>query len=605
MATHLRSPTSTLRPVVPRFLRPLVPSPLNLIIASIGSMLCLCSASVSAISPLDIVLDQEARRIEMIDRVSPSVVCVFDATRRGGGSGVLIDEDGYGLTNYHVVAGLLDTRKGWGGLGDGVLYELEVLGIDVTGDVAMFRLIPPKDGYKFPFARLGDSDAVSVGDPAIAMGNPFILSEDYLPSVTLGLITGTKRYQWGVKGNLTYTNCIQVDASINPGNSGGPLFNESGEVIGINGRISVSTRGRFNVGFGYAISSNQIKRFMPALRAGLLARHGSWQATVEKTPDGIVFARLKEPGPAFDAGIRRGDRLIAFDNVPIETTNQVASLLGTYPENWPIALDVERDGRPRRVVLRLDPVQPKMKRPFEVERDVNTRQVRRVLDSYRRASRTPESVSIPTTWKWTVRREFDATPDGTTQQAQRYAADWTKGESVNMRQLHEDGSSGRLIEYDDLIAEQRTSSAAEAFELPIQDRMASQALYRLKRWLVGDDDTLEVTELTLAGGDALWSSTVQAAGTKIERGASPSMTPRIVEIIEAQLGAHTTARFGFDLESGLAVTVKVSDELSGFSIEMTLSDHRDVGGARWPTTIVVGGDGTGYRDTLSDWELSP
>ncbi len=575
------------------------------IIASIASVLCFYSANTSAVSPLDVVLDEEARRVEMIERISPSVVCVFDARRRGGGSGVLIDEHGYGLTNYHVVAGLLATRKGWGGLGDGVLYELEVLGIDVTGDVAMFRLIPPKKGYKFPFSRLGDSDSVSVGDPAIAMGNPFILSEDYLPSVTLGLITGTNRYQWGVKGNLAYTNCIQVDAPINPGNSGGPLFNTSGEVIGINGRISVNTRGRFNVGFGYAISSNQIKRFMPALRAGLLGRHGSWQATVEKTPDGIVFARLKEPGPAFDAGIRRGDRLTAIDNVPIETSNQVASLLGTYPEHWPILLDVERDGRARRVMVRLDPVQPNMKRPFEAERDANVRQVRRVLETYRRASRSDETTAVPTRWKWAVRRAFRAASDGTTQPAQQYEANWIKGERVRMRQRHEDGTSGRLVEYDDVSAEQRTSPTAEAFELPIQDRMASHALFRLRRWLVGDSDTVEVTELILAGGDAVWAPTMWSGGTAIEPRAAKDVTPHYVEIVKAQLGAHATARFGFDIESGLAVSVHVSDDLSGFSIDMTLSDHRDVGGVRWPTTIVVRGDGTGYRDTSSDWELAP
>ena len=108
-----------------------------------------------AASPLSLVLSAEARRIETIERIAPSVVCVFDSHRRGGGSGVLIDPHGYGLTNYHVAAGMLDKRKGWGGLADGVLYELEVLGIDVTGDVAMFRLIPPKAEFAFPFASLG------------------------------------------------------------------------------------------------------------------------------------------------------------------------------------------------------------------------------------------------------------------------------------------------------------------------------------------------------------------------------------------------------------------------------------------------------------------
>ena len=147
-----------------------------------------------------------------------AVVCVYDEAQRGGGSGVVIDREGYGLTNFHVVAGMMAKRRGWGGLGDGKLYELEVLGVDPTGDVAMFRLTG-RDS--FPFATLGDSDAVRVGDEVFAMGNPFVLSEDYTPSVSMGIVSGTHRYQYGVLGNLAYTDCIQVDAAINPGNLAG------------------------------------------------------------------------------------------------------------------------------------------------------------------------------------------------------------------------------------------------------------------------------------------------------------------------------------------------------------------------------------------------
>ena len=195
-----------------------------------------------------------SERVALMERVSPGVVGVFDDEQSGGGSGVLIDPRGFGLTNYHVVAGMLDGRKGWGGLSDGSLYRLEVLGIDPTGDVAMFRLVG-RDS--FPFARLGDSDKVAVGDTVLAMGNPFTLSENYAPTVTRGLVTGVHRYQWGVKGNLIYSDCFQTDASINPGNSGGPLFNSQGEIIGINGRISVNTRGGINVDGGDAIAATQ------------------------------------------------------------------------------------------------------------------------------------------------------------------------------------------------------------------------------------------------------------------------------------------------------------------------------------------------------------
>ena len=134
----------------------------------------------------------------------------------------------------------------------------------------MFRVTGEK---QFPAVDLGDSDSLAVGDYTLAMGNPFLLAEDYTPTVSTGIVTGLHRYQ-GEGETLVYTDCIQTDAAINPGNSGGPLFDRQGRVIGINGRISAEmhkyARGRTNVGLGYAITINQIKRFMPSLRAGLL-----------------------------------------------------------------------------------------------------------------------------------------------------------------------------------------------------------------------------------------------------------------------------------------------------------------------------------------------
>jgi len=274
---------------------------------------------------VDLVARDEMRRVEMVERITPASVCVYDGNKRGGGSGVLIDAAGYGVTNYHVVAKMLQERRGWGGLGDGQFYEMEVLGIDPTGDVAVFRLL---DEQRFPSVPLGDSDAMRVGDPVVVLGDPFVLSEDNMPTVTSGIITGVHRYQGGSKGNLIYSDCLQTDASINPGNSGGPLFNERGEVIGINGRISVGERGRFNVGHGYAISSNQVRRFVPALRAGLLARHGTLHATVKQKKSGaVVFDEVGFRSPARAVGIRAGDRLVSIDGVEIVSANHYISVL--------------------------------------------------------------------------------------------------------------------------------------------------------------------------------------------------------------------------------------------------------------------------------------
>ena len=214
----------------------------RILVASLSGCLTLCMAAPAAAGDaLDRVKSAEADRVAIVARAGRSVVCIFDPSGTSGGSGVVVAPDGEGLTNYHVVAHLLETRRGTAGLPDGRKYPLEVLGIDPTGDVAMFRL---SGRDSFDAAPLGDSDAVRVGDPVFAAGNPFMLAEDFTPSVTAGIVSGLGRYQAGAEARkLVYTDCIQVDASINPGNSGGPLFDAAGRLIGINGRASFERRG--------------------------------------------------------------------------------------------------------------------------------------------------------------------------------------------------------------------------------------------------------------------------------------------------------------------------------------------------------------------------
>ena len=543
------------------------------------------------LQPDDRVLRAEAQRIEMIERVVPSIVCLFDTHLRGGGSGVLIDPAGYGVTNYHVVAGLLDTRKGWGGLGDGVLYELEVLGIDVTGDVAMFRLIPPKTAYRFPSAKWGDSDAVRIGDTVFVMGNPFMLSEDYTPSVTSGIVTGTHRYQWGVRGQLVYTDCIQSDASINPGSSGGPMFNSDGEVIGINGRISVNTRGRYNVGFGYAITSNQIKRFIPTLRAGMLALHGTWQAQVEAMPDGgVVFAEVRDPGPTWTAGVRRGDTLLALDGRPIETINQVISMLGTYPADWPVLLTTERAGVQQGTTVRLEPVKPKMKKPFSMDAAVNRREVRRVLSAYRKSSLAHHVGTVPRTWRWNVTRRHYPTADGSVKAMERFEAVHEEEGPVRLHQRLDDGAAGRVIVYDDSSATQRSRDGEKAYDVPPDEKMILQVLYRMQQWLRLPVEEMDLADVAHVGADAI---------------IQPSVEPRLLEVIQWPLAGNAVARFAFDAESFLLRRIHLHDRLSGSRVTIKLSDHHDLGGFVWPLTMEVTGKGYAYRDTLSNGVLSP
>lgn len=288
----------------------------------------------------------EQARIQVIERVRPAVTCLFNrGSRAGGGSGVIIDPEGYGLTNFHVVAGMLEERVGDAGMSDGRIYEMDVLGIDPTGDMAMFRA---HGKAPFPCVELGDSDELKVGDYTLAMGNPFLLAEDYASTVTLGIVSGVRRYQAGAgeEGRaLRYTDCIQVDTSINPGNSGGPLFDMNAKLVGINGRVSIEERGRVNVGVGYAISINQIRRFIPMWRAGLATKHATAGFTVSDRRGEIVVDQILDDSTAYKAGLRLGDRIESFAGRKIASANQFGSYLGVFPAHWPVEVIVlRRDG---------------------------------------------------------------------------------------------------------------------------------------------------------------------------------------------------------------------------------------------------------------------
>lgn len=310
--------------------------------------LALLPAAVRAADPA--VLEAQQQRISVIERVASSVVAIFAPGGQGGGSGVLISADGYAITNFHVVQGTGAFMKC--GLNDGMIYDAVIVGIDPTGDVAMIKLLGRDD---FPHSPLGDSEQVRVGDFAYAMGNPFLLAADLQPTVTFGMVSGVHRYQAPAGNNfLEYTDCIQVDTSINPGNSGGPLFNEQGEVIGINGRISIEKRGRVNVGAGYAISSNQVRNFIDHLKSGRIVDHATLGATVASNTDGAVVVNgILEQSEAYRRGLRMGDEVVSFAGRPVRSVNQFKNVLGIYPKGWVLPLTYRRDGEKHDIFVRL------------------------------------------------------------------------------------------------------------------------------------------------------------------------------------------------------------------------------------------------------------
>jgi len=309
----------------------------------------MASTAAAVDLPSEQVLSAEAQRVATIERISRPTIAVFDRQGQGGGSGVLISPDGYALTNFHVTAPCGPAMKC--GLTDGKLYDAVLVGLDPGGDVALIKLLGRDD---FPAAELGDSDSVRVGQWAYVVGNPFLLADDFQPTVTYGIISGVHRYQYPAGTLLEYADCLQTDAAINPGNSGGPLFDGEGRLIGINGRGSFEKRGRVNVGVGYAISINQIKRFLGGLKSGRLVDHASLGATVSTAADGrAVVDDILDQSDAYRRGLRYGDEIVRFGDREIPSANALKNALGTYPRDWRVPLVFRHDGEEYERLVRL------------------------------------------------------------------------------------------------------------------------------------------------------------------------------------------------------------------------------------------------------------
>ena len=227
---------------------------------------------------LDPRLDKaEQDRIALIEKIKAPVLAVLAPGGQGGGSGEIITDDGYAVTNFHVAAAVGSYFHC--GMANGEMYDAVLVGLDRPGDLALIKLIQkPNQTVKFPAVTIGDSDQVKPGDMTVALGNPLLLATDFNPTATFGMVSGVHRYQkipHPAGTLLEYCDCIQVDTAINPGNSGGPLFNMKGEWIGINSAGSLGKSDRINSGAAYSISVNMVKNFLgeSAGRPGVRPRH--------------------------------------------------------------------------------------------------------------------------------------------------------------------------------------------------------------------------------------------------------------------------------------------------------------------------------------------
>jgi serine protease Do len=286
---------------------------------------------------------------DLIARTQPAFVFL------SGGSGVLISADGLMVSNAHVIG---KGREFTVRIGDGRSFKAKVLGLHSFGDLALLQIEGAKD---LPFVKLGDSDAMRVGEFCMAIGNPLALGMlDQTATVSVGVISAVRHLHG------RYADSLVTDAPINPGNSGGPLLNAQGELIGVNGQIRTRMGLKSNAGLGFAIPSNRIKLWLPVLQKakGREVGHGRLEG-IEWETEGIMtqlsyaaptIRRVEPNSDAARAGFKEGDKVLKCQGEDVRTATQVLLILAMYPTTETLQVVVERDGRKQTLMFKLDPI---------------------------------------------------------------------------------------------------------------------------------------------------------------------------------------------------------------------------------------------------------
>jgi serine protease Do len=260
---------------------------------------------------------------------------------RGMGSGVIVSNDGHILTNAHVVKNadeilvtLPDKRE----------FQAKVIGADEDSDIAVIKI----DANNLPTAELGDSDAMSVGEIVLAIGNPFGLNS----TVTSGIVSAKGRTNVGI---IEYEDFIQTDAAINPGNSGGPLVNIRGEVVGIN--TAIASRSGGYQGIGFAIPSNSAKLIMKDLIKEGRVRRGLLGVNIQNldealaksfnrdSSEGALVSQVVKDSAADKAGVKSGDIILKFGGKDVKGASHLKNLVGRKKPGAKTTVTIYRDGK--------------------------------------------------------------------------------------------------------------------------------------------------------------------------------------------------------------------------------------------------------------------
>lgn len=270
--------------------------------------------------------------------------------RMGLGSGVIIDKEGYILTNEHVVGEASEVKVK---LADGREFDAVIKGVDKRSDLAVIKI----EATDLPAVRLGDSDELKIGSWVVAAGNPFGFAiENPEPTITVGVVSALNRYVPALgRRERSYDDLIQTDAAINPGNSGGPLVNLNGEVIGINTAI-ITVSGGYQ-GLGFAIPINKAKVILNKLIKGEKILYGWLGVTIQDLNDdlrnyfgvkekkGVIVIQVTKDSPAERAGFKEGDLILTFDGKPIKTTRDLIRMVSATEVGRVIPSEILRNAK--------------------------------------------------------------------------------------------------------------------------------------------------------------------------------------------------------------------------------------------------------------------
>lgn len=292
--------------------------------------------------------------------VSDSVVSIDVATSDGSakGSGAIISDKGYIVTNNHVISGAKQIQVT---LANGTIYSAQIVGTDTTTDLAVIKLDNPPSNLKA--AEFADSDNLAVGESVMAIGNPL----GYDDTATVGIVSALNRPVTvsDDNNNDIVTNAVQIDAAVNPGNSGGPTFNAAGQVIGINSSIASTTTSSGtagSIGIGFAIPSNLVKRVANEIIDNGTVQHVALGVTIKSSTveaDGVTrgctqVQSVVDNSPAAKAGVKAGDSIVAFNGKAVNNNYSLLGYVRASAMNDKVTLTVVRDGNTMELDVTLD-----------------------------------------------------------------------------------------------------------------------------------------------------------------------------------------------------------------------------------------------------------